>query len=250
MDADLLQASNAAPPPKTESLKLDSRPPPSQQDPGYCQAMAMKQLADAMGHTKDMMEYQVVENFRLKNKQGQPGAKSEMDSDEATRLLMTRQARDLPIYTGEPEDWSQFIATYERTTRTCKFSAEENLSRLQKCLRGPAREIVCTLMVTPENVPKIIETLQKEFGKPKLIIARLIEKAKSAPTVKEEMPKSWITFGGAVRNLVANMSAFKESPHLSNPLLMDELVDKLPIQAKIDWRKLVVKMERDHTGRF
>ncbi|CAG7727389.1 unnamed protein product [Allacma fusca] len=249
MDADPLQASNAAPPPKTESLKRDSQPPPSQQDPGYCQAMAMKQLSDAMGHIKDMMEYQVVENFRLKNEQGQPGAKSKMDSDEATRLLMTRQAttRDLPIYTGEPAEWSQFIATYERTTRTCKFSAEENLSRLQKCLRGPARKMVCSLMVTPENVPKIIETLQKEFGKPKLIIARLIEKAKSAHTVKVDKPKSWIVFGGAVRSLVANMNAFKESPHLSNPLLMDELVDKLPTQAKIDWGKVVVKMERDPT---
>lgn len=33
-------------------------------------------------------------------------------------------AKELPVYSGEPEEWPLFIATYENTTRLCGYTPE------------------------------------------------------------------------------------------------------------------------------
>lgn len=67
---------------------------------------------------------------------------------------------DLPIFTGNPEDWPIFISCYRNSTVACGFTAVENLIRLQRCLRGPARQAVCSKLLLPECVEQVIETLQ------------------------------------------------------------------------------------------
>ncbi|XP_062556690.1 BRD4-interacting chromatin-remodeling complex-associated protein-like [Armigeres subalbatus] len=43
--------------------------------------------------------------------------------------------KELPIFTGEPEEWPLFFASYENTTHLCGLTAEENMIRLQRCLK-------------------------------------------------------------------------------------------------------------------
>lgn len=44
--------------------------------------------------------------------------------------------RELPIFSGIPEDWPLFWSTFEWSTSTCGFSNEENLIRLQKAFNS------------------------------------------------------------------------------------------------------------------
>ncbi|CAG7827644.1 unnamed protein product [Allacma fusca] len=107
-------------------------------------------------------------------------------STNDNRVIMARQAiqRDLSTFSGDSEEWANFAVAYIRSTQACSFSNDENLSRLQKCLKGKAREVVQALLVTPENVPEILNTLEFNFGQPEDIVGALIGKAESASQVK------------------------------------------------------------------
>ncbi|CAG7830725.1 unnamed protein product, partial [Allacma fusca] len=157
-------------------------------------------------------------------------------SDE-TRTFMARQAmqRDLPLFSGEAEEWANFAATFLRSTNSCRFANDENLSRLQKCLRGKARDVVQALLVTPENVPEILRTLEFHFGQPEDIIGSMIAKAEAAVIVREDKPELMMDFCSIVKNMVATMISLRKEEHLGNPMLVKKLLAKLPPNYKLYW---------------
>lgn len=55
--------------------------------------------------------------------------------------LAARQTmpKEYPQFNGNPEKWAIFLNSYVNCTTTCGLSNGENLSRLEKCLEGPAR---------------------------------------------------------------------------------------------------------------
>ncbi|XP_062715096.1 PHD and RING finger domain-containing protein 1-like [Aedes albopictus] len=93
------------------------------------------------------------------------------------RQLAARQVmgKDLPIFSGNPEDWPIWVSNFERSTTTCGFSQDENLIRLQRCLKGPALETVRGRLLTPASVPHVIKTLQLRYGRPETLIRALTE---------------------------------------------------------------------------
>lgn len=145
--------------------------------------------------------------------------------------------KDLPVFSGSPEDWPMFIRIYEETTAACGFSDVENLVRLQKCLRGNALETVRSRLMMPAGVPHVIKTLQMRFGRPELIIRSLLDRVRHVPAPKPERLDTLIDFGLAVENLVVHLQAAKQENHLTNPVLLQELVMKLPAQLRLDWAR-------------
>lgn len=148
--------------------------------------------------------------------------------------------KDLPEFNGNPEDWPMFIRTYEETTNACGFTDVENLVRFQKCLRGIARETVRSRLMMPAGVPHVIKTLQMRFGRPELIIRSLLERIRRVPVPKPERLDTLIDFGLAVENLVVHLQAAKQDNHLTNPVLLQELITKLPTQLRLDWARYKV----------
>ena len=51
-------------------------------------------------------------------------------------------SKELPTFSGRPEEWPLFLSVFDETTTACNFSDQENLSRLQRCLKGKALEAV------------------------------------------------------------------------------------------------------------
>lgn len=86
---------------------------------------------------------------------------------------------DLPIFTGNPEDWPVFYSQYKNTTLACGYSDAENLVRLQRCIKGKALEYVRSRLLLPKLVPKVIETLEMLYGRPTVLINSLINKIQS-----------------------------------------------------------------------
>ena len=86
-------------------------------------------------------------------------------------LIRQTVGRDLPTFTGCPEEWPVFFATYSRTTEECGFTDSENIIRLQHCLRGPAKIAVGPLLALPENLHGVMAVLESRFGRPDNIIA-------------------------------------------------------------------------------
>ncbi|XP_053699242.1 uncharacterized protein LOC128746219 [Sabethes cyaneus] len=157
--------------------------------------------------------------------------------DLSRSQLAARQAvaKELPAFTGAPEEWPLFIATYENTTRMCGYSDEENLLRLQRSLRGKALEAVRSRLLYPAGLSGVIQTLRTLFGRPEVIIHSLVCRIRNMPPPKTERLGTLIDFGVAVQNLCATIKACGLEEQLCNTALLQELVDRLPPTIKLNW---------------
>ncbi|XP_055543160.1 uncharacterized protein LOC129728729 [Wyeomyia smithii] len=121
------------------------------------------------------------------------------------------------------------------TTEACGFSNLENLKRLQDCRMGDALEAVRSRLVIPDSVPDVIMDLRNLFGKPEKLVKTLLAKVRSAPSPKADRLESFIHFGTTVKQLCDHLEAAHLNDHLDNPMLVQELVDKLLPSYKLDW---------------
>lgn len=167
--------------------------------------------------------------FGVTNSYNQPGPSA---VQIAARQVMSR---DLPKFTGDPEGWPMFRSAFYNTTQACGYSHAENLSRLQRSLDGPALVSVKSRLLLPESVPQVMDTLEKLYGRPEILIHSLLKKLRDVPAPKTENLRSIIDFGLAVQNLVDHMTIAKLTEHLCNPMLLHELVEKLPAFWKMQW---------------
>ncbi|XP_053691773.1 uncharacterized protein LOC128740262 [Sabethes cyaneus] len=151
--------------------------------------------------------------------------------------LAARKAvsHSLPKFRGEPEVWPLFISSFEYTTEACGFSNLENLKRLQDCLMGDALEAVRSRLVMPDSVPDVIQDLRNLFGKPEKLLKTLLVKFRNAPSPRPDRLETFFQFGITVKQLCDHLEAARLQDHLTNPMLVQELVDKLPPSYKLDW---------------
>ncbi|XP_055922260.1 uncharacterized protein LOC129953275 [Eupeodes corollae] len=149
----------------------------------------------------------------------------------AARQVLPKQ---LPIFSGDPEEWPLFLSSFNNSTALAGYSDAENLMRLQASLKGKAREIVRNKLLLPSLVPEIIQTLKMCFGRPEYIIENMIDRARKLPPPKDKL-ENIIEFALSVSNICSTMEACQMSAHLNNPMLVKEFVDKLPSQYKLSW---------------
>lgn len=143
--------------------------------------------------------------------------------------------RDLPDFSGDPEDWPLFLSSFNNSTAACGYNHAENLARLQRCLKGDARKAVQYYLLSPESVPDVLDTLRTLFGRPEILINKLIRNVRDCPMPKGERLETLIDFGMTVRNLTHHLLAAGQHAHLSNPVLLQELIEKLPANIKLQW---------------
>ncbi|XP_062702120.1 uncharacterized protein LOC109431695 [Aedes albopictus] len=143
--------------------------------------------------------------------------------------------KELPVYTGEPEEWPLFYASFENTTHLCGFTAEENMVRLRKCLQGKALEAVKCQLLHPSNLDQVIATLKMLFGRPEIIVHSLLQKINGLPAPKAERLGTLVDFALAVRNMEATVKACELEEHLCNLTLLHSLCERLPPMIRLNW---------------
>lgn len=148
--------------------------------------------------------------------------------------------RDLPEFCGDPEDWPLFFSSFNNSTAACGYSHAENLARLQRCLKGDALKAVRYFLLSPELVPDVLRTLQTLFGRPEIIINKLIRNVRDCPMPRAERLETLIDFGMTVRNLTQHLISAGQQAHLSNPVLLQELIEKLPANIKLQWAQHLI----------
>jgi len=145
--------------------------------------------------------------------------------------------RDLPIFGGDPDDWPKFIADYNNSTAHYHIAEIDNLHRLEKALKGKAKELVKSHLSYPHMVGKIIEILERRFGRPEFIIDFLIQKVRSHKRIREDQINELLDFASEVDNLTVSVEKLNQYAHLSNPQLIKELELKLPMALMMSWGK-------------
>ncbi|XP_055623485.1 uncharacterized protein LOC129766911 [Toxorhynchites rutilus septentrionalis] len=151
--------------------------------------------------------------------------------------LAARQVmpRELPKFSGDPEEWPMFYSSFKNTTEVCGYTDAENLARLQRCLGGSALEAVKSRLLLPASVPYVMETLRKLYGRPETLISSLLKKVRNVPSPKSDNLNTIVTYGLVIQNLVDHIILTDQQAHLCNPMLLQELIDKLPTSLKLQW---------------
>ncbi|XP_055589038.1 uncharacterized protein LOC129741339 [Uranotaenia lowii] len=169
------------------------------------------------------------------------------------QLAARHVSKELPVFTGDPMDWPLFISTYRNSTEVCGYSESENLLRLQRSIKGIAKEAVSSFLLHPSTVPKVIHTLQTLYGKPEQIVHHMVCKVRASPAPKGDRMETLVSFGLMVQNLCSHLKAVGLENHLSNPTLLQELVAKLPPTAMFSWalfQELIPNPDLTVFGRF
>lgn len=147
-------------------------------------------------------------------------------------LLRQSTVKELPIFWGDPMDWPIFINQFRETSELYGFLNRESMSRLQKSI---ARYGVQYLLNFPEQLEKVIAVLERRFGRPEHVIEEIIEKIKRMPFLKEYQLEELIDFANKVLNLVATIESMNCSGYLMNSQVLNDLVNKLPPNLKLQW---------------
>ncbi|KAJ6643126.1 hypothetical protein Bhyg_08082 [Pseudolycoriella hygida] len=164
---------------------------------------------------------------------GSTGNQSDLTPSQiAARHVVPRM---LPLFFGDVEKFPSFLTAFETSTKICGFTNGENHSRLMESLKGTARDFVEQLLLVPDDVPRVIETLTTLFGKPEYIIYKLLEKISKQPAPQTEDLASLVRFSLSVQNICGTIKSTKATEHLRNPSLMKALVDKLPPSIQLNW---------------
>ncbi|XP_055542826.1 uncharacterized protein LOC129728414 [Wyeomyia smithii] len=153
--------------------------------------------------------------------------------------LAARQAvsKDLPDFSGNPEDWPLFFSMFNNSTQMCGFSNEENMLRLRKCLKGRALEAVKYRLLHPSNVAGVMSTLKMLYGRPEAIVQAIVKKVRTLPSPNLDRLETVVNFALTVENLVATIQVCEVHDFVYNASLRYELVERLPSALKLDWAK-------------
>lgn len=104
------------------------------------------------------------------------------DEDKARgHIKRMTGGKDLPIFQGDVLEWPAFKRAFEESTKKIGFTQEENMIRLEECVKGVAKEAVALLMVTAHDTIEIMELLHLRFGNPAAVASRIIVDLKALP---------------------------------------------------------------------
>ncbi|XP_055915434.1 uncharacterized protein LOC129948452 [Eupeodes corollae] len=146
-----------------------------------------------------------------------------------------RKLQDLPQFSGDPEDWPMFASAYSESTAVYNYTNLENSMRLQKSLKGEARDVVKCMMIHADNVNMVMEQLRSSFGRPEQLIESQLQQVKQIAPISETSMEKLIPFAVKAKNLSVFLSSINGQHHLANPTLLKELIFKLPMSQRIQW---------------
>lgn len=144
----------------------------------------------------------------------------------------------LPNFSGDASQWPLFYSSFVNTTREYNYSNLHNNQRLSKALSGEARETVEALLINPNNVEHIIETLEFMYGRPELLLNHILAKIRNLEEVSEDRIQDFINLSIKIKNYTYYLETIRNSQHhLCNPTIIKEIVEKMPLSKRIEWTR-------------
>lgn len=155
----------------------------------------------------------------------------------------------LPKFAGLAEDWPTFNESFKTSTTEFEYSDLHNIMRLREALEGEAKETVDPLLSNAKNVSSIMNILGETFGRPEQLIKSQINKIRSLHPIDESDLNALATFANKVTNMVTFIDAVEGNHHLVNPMLLSELILKLPTARRLQWANKSLELGRMATIR-
>ena len=156
-------------------------------------------------------------------------------------LMRQTLPRDLPLFDGDPERWLVFATQLDQQTRS--LTRGEVMTRLQRCLKGKAYQTVSALLCDPDQLPRIREVLEMRFGRPDILIGRLINHVRSLPSLTSDGTSSenMVDFTITVGNLISSLKSLKKPEYAYNLEILRELEGKLSGYHLTAWSEAIIE---------
>lgn len=216
-----------------------------------CYPSFQPQLQTQTKHVKpEYSENQVKKTMERQNFKGNS------DNNRLESVLTTFMAKqfmkDLPYFDGTAKDWIMFRNSFNKSTKLCAYDNDDNLYRLQRSLKGKARNLVERLLSDSHHVPQIMSLLEFNYGRPELIISEMLEYLKKAPMVRDDVPDSIINFYTTIETICFNLKECGEegADYLISPQLLNDLVKKLSRRLATAWVKKSSTRETNNIENF
>lgn len=94
--------------------------------------------------------------------------------------------------------------------------------------------MVC-LLIRPENVRQAMTLLERQFGKPQYLVASQIQRVRDIAPIEEGRLDQFVPFAAKVATMVAYLDTPRARQHLFNPMILEELLLKLPQRERREW---------------
>lgn len=160
---------------------------------------------------------------------------SSTENQQTKLLSRISTPKELPVFTGDPMEWLQFKQAFEESTRVCSFSEIENMWRLRKSVRGPAKDCVAALLMSGTSPEIIMSTLELQYGNPDVILRKIEIEIKKLHPLPQEYHKEIVMFAIRIKNYVAAIRALNRTEYLHGINVVSTILSKLPTVLLPKW---------------
>ncbi|BET00523.1 Hypothetical protein NTJ_13339 [Nesidiocoris tenuis] len=98
------------------------------------------------------------------------------------------------------------------------------------------------LLSHPQNVPKILDVLEKRFGRPEFVIGKLRDRLLEQPNVLEHNFRGLIKLSTEIQNYVTTVEVLNCPAYLVEPSILNSLVAKLPFSVQVQWGEYLTSL--------
>lgn len=150
-------------------------------------------------------------------------------SRENPPTLLNRLASDKQTlsFSGNSLEWLRFKRAFLQSSELGGYSDQENASRLYNCLKGEARTVVESLMITTESAKEIMEALEQHYGNADEIVRKLLNAIRELPKLGHR-GTNIITFASVIKNNVAALISIGHKAYLRNLEIIQDVIKKIP----------------------
>ncbi|XP_073967343.1 uncharacterized protein [Choristoneura fumiferana] len=137
-----------------------------------------------------------------------------------------RQVYELPSFSDAAREWLPFQAAYNESSKAYSFTPNDNMARLRSCLRGPAREVVESLLHTAANPEAVMQTQRQCYGRPEVLASKALDDLKKLPRLGSTTTEI-NTFAVKLQTIVTVLGSIEQQGYLASPLLARNVMEKL-----------------------
>lgn len=164
------------------------------------------------------------------------------NSNPPTLLNRLTSDKQTLSFSGNALEWLRFKRAFQQSTELGGYTDRENASRLFSYLKGEARTVVESLMITTESAEEIMEALERHYGNKDEIVRRLLSSIRKLPRLGSGSTNI-VTFASVVKNNVTALKSIGHSSYLNNLDLIQEVIEKIPSAMIYRYNEFVAQKE-------
>ena len=156
-------------------------------------------------------------------------------------LALTLPQPDVPVFTGDPVEYCDFIRAFENLIERKTSSPSSRLYYLLQYTSGQVQDLVRSCLAMPEDrgYKEAKRQLTERYGQPYKIATAYVDRVINGQPIRAEDGSALQRFSILLTSCSNTLKEIGYLNRLENPDCLRKIVDRLPYSLKLKWRDLV-----------